>query len=112
MISVRPQLPGRTVFPGFIERDKVTVCVHTVPVTRVVITHQLAVARHALQRITFKDALIVVCQVVKDLLLENEEAAADEAFVGLRLFTESFHSVAVDRQFTIARQWPHASYRR
>ena len=77
-----------------------------------VIAHQLAVARHALQRTAFEDTSVVICQVVKDLFLENEEAAANQAFVGLRLFTEPSDRVTVDRKFTVPRQRSHASNRR
>src|SRR5205809_1024207 len=73
-----PDLPRRVVlFPQAVQVEVVAVGVHGMPEALVQVDRELAVARELAQRLLLQEELRIVVQVVEDLALEDEEAAAD-----------------------------------
>ena len=99
-----PHLPGGfAARPEAVERLELAVGVHAHPEVLVAVDGELAVAREPPQRRLLEDQLGLVGQVVEDLALEDEEAAADEALGRRRLLVELGHHAVLHAHLAVAR---------
>src|SRR6185312_15343359 len=103
-----PLLPRRLpALPQVIEMKIVAVSVHGVPETLVEIDRELAVAGQVAQRLLLQEEVRIVVQVVEDLALEDEEAAAHDA-LRRGLLVELHGLGAVDSDLAVAGAGVHA----
>jgi hypothetical protein len=107
-----PNLPRSTPRgPQLVQLGEVAEGVHAHPEVVVLEHRQLPVAREALERLTLEEQLGVVVQVVEELALEHEEAAAHEALRHRRLLVELDRPAVVHAHLAVAGGGVDAGHR-
>src|ERR1019366_6005533 len=86
----------------------VAVGIHAMPKARMNVAHQLPVLDQPFQRLGLQHTPIIIPEIVEETSPENEEAAADEPFLRLRLLAELPYPAVEHGELTEARLGPDA----